>query len=56
MLKEYRKRLTHHIQDAYLGVPGLKIAFQGVKQPFLLKIQRNVQVLMFHIILSDDQA
>ena len=34
MLNEYHGKLTHHIQNAYLGVSGLERAFQGVKQPF----------------------
>ena len=54
MLNEFHKKSTHNIQVAYLGVSGLEIAFQGVKQPFLLKIQSNVQFLMFHIVLGDD--
>ena len=34
MLKEYHMKLTYYIQDAYLGISGPEIAFQGVKQPF----------------------
>ena len=26
--------LIYYIKDAYLGISGLEIAFQGVKQPF----------------------
>ena len=56
MLKEYHGKLTHHMQDAYWGVSGLEIAFQGVNPLFLPNIQRNVLFLMIHLILSDDQA
>ena len=56
MLKEYHRNLIYCIKDAYLGISGLEIAFQGVKQPFLLIIQRNVEFLIFHIVLNDDQV
>ena len=35
MLKEKHGNLTYYIKDAYLGISGLEIAFQGVKQLFL---------------------
>ena len=34
MLKEKNGNLTNYIQDAYLDISGLEIAYQGVKQPF----------------------
>ena len=33
MLKEYHRNLIYYIKDAHLGISGLEIAFQGVKQP-----------------------
>ena len=56
MLKEYHGKLTHHMQDAYWGVSGLGIAFQGGKPTVLPEIRRNMQFLMIHLVLSDDQA
>ena len=29
MLKEYHMKLTYYIQDVYLAISGLEIAFQG---------------------------
>ena len=56
MLKEYHRNLIYYIKDAYLGISGLEIAFQGVNSRFLPLIQWNVEFLIFHIVLSDDQV
>ena len=45
MLKKYHGKFTHRIQKAYLGIFGLEIAFQEVKQPFLAQDLKKVKII-----------
>ena len=45
MLKKYHGKFTHRIQNAYLGIFGLEIAFQEVKQPFLAQDLKKVKII-----------